>query len=72
MRTDKNKYPLRKIVGTTKEADTFNGFPIERIFELLECGHKGKNTALIYSGGLYGTQPANSRRCKKCALNKQI
>jgi len=49
---------LRKIVGVTVHEG------IE--YELLECGHRGRATAAVGTGGMFGTQDANSRRCMTC------
>ena len=49
---------LRKIVGS----GVFNGL----VYEKLECGHKGKLLSSVGTGGLFGTQVAEKRRCKEC------
>lgn len=49
---------LRKIVGEMKVNDTW--------YEELECGHKGRPCAIVGTGGLFGVQPADSRRCLEC------
>lgn len=55
---------LRKIVGTMK----VNGM----WYEQLECGHKGRLESSVGTGGLFGVQDTDSRRCLECrALAKQ-
>lgn len=53
---------LRKIVGTMID----NSMEYER----LECGHKGRLLVSVGTGGLFGIQIANSRRCLECRKNK--
>lgn len=57
--------PLRKIVGTKTVAADKPWLP-DRQYELLKCGHLGKNLISIGASGLFGAQPANSRRCMQC------
>lgn len=60
------KAPLRKVTGVEIENGTHNGMPIQRRYELLECGHRGKNLATL-NRDMYGTKDAARRRCYKCA-----
>lgn len=53
---------LRKIVGTTVHEG------IE--YELLECGHRGRAISTVGTGGMFGTQDADSRRCMPCKKEK--
>ena len=58
MRTNRNKYPLRKIVDGKVTIGTLD-------YELLECGHAGC-AFVVVNNDMYGTKSANSRRCRKC------
>lgn len=49
---------LRKIVGTMIFMDME--------YEQLECGHRGRLISSVRTGGLFGVQDANSRRCLEC------
>lgn len=59
------KAPLRKVIGVDVENGFHNGMPIERRYEMLECGHRGKNLAIL-NNNLYGTKDAFRRRCYEC------
>lgn len=70
-KTGKRAYPLRKIVGTKFwKPDDAKEWQHEHEYELLECGHLG---ALVASVGndMFGTQHADSRRCRECAQLKK-
>ena len=60
----KNEYPLRKIVAILVEQGSHNGMPIERRYELLECGHQSKNLTSS-SHAIY------KRRCKLCGKKNE-
>lgn len=49
---------LRKIVGVIE----LEGMEYER----LECGHRGRLYCSVGTGGLFGVQEAESRRCMEC------
>lgn len=49
---------LRKIVGIM----LVNNME----YEELECGHKGRLMCSVGTGGLFGVQVADSRRCMEC------
>ncbi len=49
---------LRKIIGEMEVSGMW--------YEELECGHKGRLLLSVGTGGLFGVQDANSRRCMEC------
>lgn len=66
-RAGRRSAPLRKIVGTKFfKPEHAKIWEREHEYELLECGHLGKILSLIGTNGLFGTQPADSRRCIAC------
>jgi hypothetical protein len=65
MKTKNQKYPLRKIVALQTRYVTLDGFPFERKYELLECGHLGKYLAVL-DYDMYGSKSALKRRCREC------
>jgi hypothetical protein len=65
-RSNKHKYPLRKVVGRKIAEEKDSNYKVVGLeYELLECGHLGRAIISINTS-VFGTQSANSRRCKQC------